>query len=161
MSLSKAQLDFLEQAATAAVMAERATGCPAELSVAQAILESCWGTAAPGHNVFGIKATDSNATYQVTKEYLDGTWVTETDRFESYHTLADCFIAHGFLLTDGKPYRDAWQQYREDPQHDLDTLIGGISRRYATDPEYAQEIMKLSKGPHVTAAIAVARAIHP
>lgn len=115
----------------------------------------------PGNNCFGIKATDTNATYQLTKEYINGTWITERDAFEKYPTLADCFIAHGRLLTEGKPYADAWEQYREDPQHDLDTLIGGISRRYATDPAYTQEIMTLAHGPHVSAAIAVARATQP
>lgn len=162
MSLSPAQLDALEEIARASVIAERATGCPAELSTPQCIQESAWLTrfAAP-NNCFGIKSTDSNEQYSLTTEYVDGKPVQETAGFESYPTLADCFIAHGRLLTEGKPYADAWEQYRDDPNHDLDTLIGAVCRRYATDPNYTQEIMTLAHGAHVTAAIAVARATQP
>ena len=158
MSLTPQQMDALVSIAQSAVIAERATGCPAELSAAQCILESKWLERSPGNNCFGIKATDSNESYQVTKEFLNGEWKEQVAAFEAYPTLQDCFIAHGRLLTEGKPYADAFEQYREDPNHDLDTLIGAVARRYATDPEYASAVMELAHGPHVIAAIAGARA---
>jgi flagellum-specific peptidoglycan hydrolase FlgJ len=157
MSLTPGQLDALVDIARAAVVSERVTGCPAELSAAQCILESDWLRRSPGNNCFGIKSTDGNGQYLLTKEFIDGSWRREIDAFRVYDSLADCFIDHARLLTDGKPYADAWEHYREDPGHDLDTLIGAVARRYATDPAYAQEIMTLAHGPHVTASIAAAR----
>jgi len=143
-----------DQIAPAAVAAERATGCPAELSVAQCIIESSWLNNSPGNNCFGIKATDSHATYQLTKEYLNGEWKTMRLAFEVYDSLADCFIAHAKLL-EGGPYRNAWQRFQSD--RDLDAYIRGIAGVYATDPAYANKILTLAHGPHVTEAIAKAR----
>lgn len=159
--LTEAQKQFLVEAAQAAIVAERVTGCPAELSVAQCILESAWGARAPMNNYFGIKHTSGPDNYQLTREYLDGSWRSMRLDFQSYPTAADAFIAHGRLLTDGAPYKDAWEAYQEDPQHDLDTLIGAIARRYATDPGYPTQVMALAHGPNTTAAIAAARVSHP
>ena len=50
------QLAALRRIAEAAVAAERETGCPAEISAAQCIVESAWLQVAPGNNCFGVKA---------------------------------------------------------------------------------------------------------
>ena len=147
-------MDFLGAAASCAVACEQQTGCPAELSVAQAILESAWGTHCPGNNLFGIKATDSSETYEFSKEYLNGQWVTMLEAFEAYPSFTECFIAHAKLI-EGGPYAPAWVLYRVN--HNLDNLIRGIAIHYATDPNYAAEIIQLANGPHITAAIVAAR----
>ena len=157
MSLEPGQLDALVEMARASVVAERVTGCPAELSTAQCILESDWLRRSPCFNCFGIKHTDGPDNYQVTKEFIDGSWRTQRLDFQAYDSLNDCFLAHAHLLVEGRPYADAWQAYREDPNHCLDTLISSVCRRYATDPAYTEKILTLSRGPHVTAAIASAR----
>ena len=144
----------LVRIALAAVQAENETGCPAELSAAQCILESAWLTVCPGCNAFGIKATDSHETYQLTKEFLNGQWETTRAAFEAYDSLAECFIAHARLIQGGR-YASVWQAYTQD--HDLDALIRGVCGIYATDPDYAQEVLTLAHGPHVTAAIQQAR----
>ena len=152
--LTSAQLSALQTMAAAAVAAERATGCPAELSTAQCIVESAWLTRSPGNNCFGIKATDTNCTYCQTKEYLNGQWSTLTLAFEAYAALADCFAAHARLLQRGV-YLTAWNWYQQ--SHDLNSYIEGIAASYATDPGYASKILTLAHGPHVMAAIAAAR----
>jgi flagellum-specific peptidoglycan hydrolase FlgJ len=163
--LTPAQLSALQTMATAAVAAERATGCPAELSTAQCIIESDWLTVCPGNNCFGIKATDTNCTYCLTKEYLNGKWSSPTLAFEAYPALSDCFAAHARLLQGGV-YAAAWKAYRADmpgvssavaDAAVLDAYITGISKHYATDPDYASKIITLAHGPHVGAAIAAAR----
>jgi type VI secretion system secreted protein VgrG len=154
--LTPEQLSALQKIASAAVVAERETGCPAELSTAQAILESSWLTRCPGMNAFGIKATDSCATYQITKEYLGGQWKTMTLAFEAYDSLADCFNAHARLIQGG-PYLPAWKRYQAD--RDLNGLIDGIAHIYASDPTYSVQIKVLAHGPNVTAAIAAARSV--
>lgn len=148
------QLAFLKMAATAAAKCEQETGCPAELSVAQCVLESAWGTRMPGMNAFGIKATDSHATYQLTKEYLDGQWQTVRAAFEAYDTLADCFIAHARLIQRGR-YTDAWRDYEQ--RCDLDALVDGIAHIYATDPNYAAMVKQIAHEPAVAAALSAAR----
>lgn len=151
------QMTELDRIAEAAVLCERNTDFPAEVSVAQCILESAWLTCAPGNNCFGIKATDDAEQYCVTKEFLNGTWQTCKLAFETYPTLAACFIAHAKLLTTGSRYAHAWAGYLV--TRDLDGLIRAIAPIYATDPNYASEILTLAHGPHVTAAIAKARAV--
>ena len=148
------QLAALSRIADAAAVAERTTGCPAEISAAQCIVESAWLTRAPGNNCFGIKATDSNCTYCLTKEYINGTWTSPTLAFEAYPTLAACFAAHARLLQRGV-YALAWLKYQAD--HDLDGYIRGIAAHYATAPDYAAQIIQLAHGPHVTAAIMESR----
>ena len=162
--LTPEQLSALQTIASAAVAAERATGCPAELSTAQCIVESSWLTVCPGNNCFGIKATDSICTYCLTKEYLNGKWESPTLAFEAYPALSDCFAAHARLLQGGV-YAAAWAAYQSTPLDleserravDLDAYITGISKHYATDPTYASKIITLAHGPHVTAAIQAAR----
>jgi len=145
----------LPRIAQAAVACEGQTGCPAELSAAQCILESGWLAVCPGCNCFGIKAVDTHSTYQLTKEFLNGQWVSMRAAFEAYDSLTACFVAHARLLQGGR-YLDAWRQYEED--HSLDGLIRGIGAIYATDPGYTGEILELAHGPHVALAIAQARA---
>ena len=161
--LTETQLSALQTMAAAAVAAERATGCTAELSTAQCIVESSWLTVCPGNNCFGIKATDTNCTYCLTKEYLNGEWSSPTLAFEAYPALSDCFAAHARLLQGGV-YAAAWAAYQETRVddtdtglHALDSYITAISKHYATDPDYASKIITLAHGPHVTAAIAAAR----
>src|SRR5262249_18117518 len=55
--LNPKQLEFLAAASRAAVRSERLYGVPAELTLAQPILESGWGAKMPGCNCFGIKAS--------------------------------------------------------------------------------------------------------
>lgn len=127
----------------AALKAEQETGCPAELSVAQCIIESFWLERMPGNNCFGIKDTDRypGNQYLLTREYIKGTWQKQLLAFEIYPTLADCFADHARLLTGKKPYAKAWTQYREDK--DLGALILGVASVYATDPGYAATLFRL------------------
>jgi flagellar protein FlgJ len=149
------QLAALRRIAEAAAAAERDTGCPAEISAAQCIVESAWLAIAPGNNCFGIKAkAGDNCQYCLTKEYLNGEWTSQTLAFATYPTLTACFAAHAQLLQRGV-YAPAWQHYQGN--HDLDAYIRGIAEHYATDPGYAPKILRLAHGPHVAAAVVEAR----
>jgi flagellum-specific peptidoglycan hydrolase FlgJ len=131
--LTDEQKENLKLMAEAAVASERATGCPAEVSVAQCILESGWLKVAPGNNCFGIKDTDRypGAQYLLTKEYINGEWQTLRLAFEAYPTLADCFTDHARLITGGfipsrkNCYGAAFEAYKLDG--DLDKFIRGIA----------------------------------
>ena len=146
----------LRRIAEAAVVAERETGVPAEISTAQCILESAWLRVAPGNNCFGLKARASdNCQYCLTNEYLNGEWKTQRLAFAVYPDLAACFAAHARLLQRG-PYAPAWRRYQAN--HDLEAYIRGVAEHYATDPGYAPKIVQLAHGPHVYAAVMEARA---
>ena len=79
----------LEQIAAAAVASERTTGCPAELTAAQAILESGWLAHAPRFNCFGIKWRPRHTTSQVlmTTEYIDGKPIRKQETFAAFSSL--------------------------------------------------------------------------
>ncbi len=149
------QFAALRRIAQAAVAAERETGCPAEISAAQCIVESAWLRVAPGNNCFGIKAKpEANCQYCLTKEYVNGEWQSQKLAFAVYPDLTACFAAHGRLLQCGS-YAAAWQKYQAN--HDLDAYIRAIAEHYATDPGYAPKIIQLAHGPHVYAAVIEAR----
>ena len=155
--------DNLVKIAEASVIAERETDCPASLSAAQCILETGWLQHYPDNNCFGIKDTDRfpGAVYVFTKEFIKGEWKTLKLAFESYPTLADCFIDHGRLITGGfdpaRPncYRPAYEQYKLD--RDAEAFATRISKFYATDPNYAGKILSLMGSLAVGLAIDKAR----
>jgi flagellum-specific peptidoglycan hydrolase FlgJ len=155
--LTEDQAAALSLIAAAAVAGEKATGLPAELSAAQCIFESGWLARSPGNNCFGIKADGHGAgtQYVVSREFLDGAWVTETEAFEKYASLAACFADHARLITTLAAYAPGWEKYQQD--HDVDRLILAIGPIYATDPGYAEEILEEAHAADVTAAIAEAR----
>jgi flagellar protein FlgJ len=158
------QYPILQEIAAAAVACERETGCPAEITTAQCILESGWLKHAPGNNCFGIKDTDRfpGAQYVLTREFVDGRPQTEKLAFEVYPSLQACFCDHARLITGGfdpnRPncYAGAWRQYQQG--RELDRFIAAVAAHYATDPAYAQRVGELARGPNVARAIAEARA---
>jgi flagellum-specific peptidoglycan hydrolase FlgJ len=148
--------------AAASVACEQITMFPAEVSAAQAILESYYLQLMPAgsNNCFGIKATDSHAVYTFTKEWVKdgrsaGHFITLNLAFESYPTLAACFAAHAALIIHGSYYTTAWQAYLKD--HDIDSLVEGIAKHYATDPNYALKVIALYSQQNVKQALAAAR----
>lgn len=173
--LTLKQQSALVDAARAAVECEAATGCPAALTVAQWACESAWGTRAPGNNCFGIKLATRHTGCQwlLTTEVLAREDMEEGDKiihelpgrkvlvqghreFAEFETLHDCFADHAWLLAHG-PYRKAWCQFLTD--HDPEGFARAIAAIYATDPQYAETILKLMRTPEVTIAIEQARTV--
>ena len=153
-----------DQIAPAAVASELSTGLPAELSCAQCIYESAWLSVAPGLDCFGIKsdAHGSGVRYTLTHEYLDGSWRTMSLAFETYATLADCFIDHARLITQGEPYAAAWELFlQERAAFGIEVASSKLMQRigpiYATAPGYAAEMAAMMQEPYVISACADAR----
>ncbi len=104
--MTQDQLDFLSMSGAAARVSMKATGVPASVTVAQAILESGWGEtglAQKYNNFFGIKANqDQLADHDYcefqTAEYENGQRVLVEADFAQYSTPEECFTAHGQLL---------------------------------------------------------------
>ena len=175
----------LAQIAEASVTTERATGCPAELLVAQCGLESSWLADAPEYNCFGIKAYGGCYCKQLlrTKE-----WFSDKDRsvflngdesrtadlvmpvqqdkvgrklyavrdwFAGFQSLSDCFSIRARMFSAGR-YAPASVQYAKD--RDLAKYIRTIGPIYASAPSYAATVLSIINQADVKQAISTARA---
>lgn len=132
---SELQLVWLKCMVVAAQLSQRKYGVPASVTLAQAILESGWGSsqlARRCNNFFGVKALPGQAYEQfTTREVVTGRSVNELARFAKYPSAIESFEAHGRLLAT--QYKGA-MKYREEPLMFCVALSQG---GYATDPEYA------------------------
>ena len=153
------QLTWLNSvAAPAAVACELATKLPAALTVAQCCIESAYGTKESGaNNIFGIKRDGHGNGFAeiVTHEVINGVDTVQTLEFETYASVADCFSDHARLITTLPAYSVPWKAYLDGG--DLQDLIAGVARAYATSPSYAQLVSEIASEPAVVSAIAAAR----
>jgi flagellum-specific peptidoglycan hydrolase FlgJ len=123
----------------AALESEKKYGVPAEVTLAQAALESGWARSPiGGYNIFGIKGKGSQGSVNVsTREFYNGRYVTIRDNFARYANFYDAVSSHGKLFHNGY-YNKAIQQYAKDknPERFVDNIHG----IYATDPQYSRKI---------------------
>ncbi len=151
------QSDHLIEAARHAVICERMTEVPAELTVAQWALESGWGAHQPGNNCFGIKAfpgchgVQSLETFEVVK----GVRQRLVQDFATFEVLSECFQKHAELICKSSSYRQVWNRYRDSKC--LVSLVQGIAPIYATAQNYDQSLLKIIKMENVASALAGAR----
>jgi hypothetical protein len=128
--------------APGAVAAQREFGVPAAVTIAQAILESGWGSstlASQDHNLFGIKGTGpAGSVLEPTQEYVNGRPVARTASFRVYYNFAQSIEDHGRLLADSGYYGQA-MAVRSDP----DAFANALTGVYATDPYYGSQLIGL------------------
>lgn len=124
----------------AAQAAQRATGMPASVSIAQWALESGWGARCTGaFNCFGIKAVgDQSATVVPTHEVVDGKRVLVHAAFANYGSLEAAFLAHARLLADRPQYAPARACLP-----DTAAFVDKMGPVYATDPTYAPTLLEI------------------
>ncbi len=112
-------------------------GCSPAAVVAQAALESGWGRAAIGHNLFGIKADSSwHGARQLvtTREVIDGEDVTLKDWFRDYDTFADSIVDHFQFLRANSRYAKCFDP--DNSMTDRQYFEALQNAGYATDPAY-------------------------
>lgn len=112
-------------------------GISPEAIVAQAALESGWGKAAIGNNVFGIKADASwtGPRQNVrTREVLNGQEVFINDDFRDYATVQASIEDHFAFLSKNSRYRANGVFDRKGDKAYFEALQRA---GYATDPNYA------------------------
>jgi flagellum-specific peptidoglycan hydrolase FlgJ len=133
--------DFITAISPAAKASALTTKIPASFTVAQAALESAWGTHCPGFNLFGIKADPSwhgPVTSQVTHEVVGGKTVTITANFRAYPDWLASINDHArFLLTNPR-YQPAFA-YTTGALFAQAVAAAG----YASDPQYAAKIISI------------------
>jgi flagellar protein FlgJ len=116
-------------------------GVPPVGLLAQAALETGWGSALPGNNLFGIKAgADQASTVQATHEMIDGSLVPETAHFRDYGSALDCVTDYIRLIQSN------FQNVvgRDSVAGFADALQAG---GFATDSNYASKIIMISQSP--------------
>lgn len=111
------------------------------LTIAQAILESSWGTHHIENNIFGMKATSNwtgKTAVRKTKEYINGEWVTVEAAFRAYDSFNDSVRDHNKLLGELDRYKKVRQatDYRT-------ACLEVWKAGYATDPNYPYKLIDI------------------
>jgi len=155
--LTACQLEHLKIAAQNAVLCERTTTVPAELTVAQWAVESGWGLHQPGNNCFGIKKYPDCCGVQLleTIEVVKGAPESIKLEFATFPSLAECFKKHAELICTAKPYASAWTEYKN--TRNVIGLIKGVATVYATETEYSKRLLAVGSMSSVKLAISESR----
>ncbi len=150
---SDAKKLFIKQIAPESQKMMKEHNVLASITMAQAILESDWGSstlAAKYYNLFGVKSSSlTNSQVLSTKEYENGSWIVIHGRFQVYTSWAASIDAHTMLMVNGTTddqdkyagvikatnYKDAAQALQE--------------AGYATDPDYAAKLIQVIQTYHL------------
>jgi hypothetical protein len=118
----------------------RKLGISPEAIIAQAALETGWGKAAIGNNIFGIKANGNwtgKRQQVLTWEHVDGQNVQIYDDFRDYPSIADSFADHFSFLEKNSRYKAAGVFAGAGDE----AYFSALQRAgYATDPAYAAKL---------------------
>ena len=122
-------------------MAASVLGVPPVGLLAQAALETGWGSAVPGNNLFGIKAAAGQAsTVQATHEMINGSLTPQTANFRDYISPAACVTDYVRLIQSN---------FRNVVGHGSVTSFANALQAggFATDSNYASKIIMISQSP--------------
>ena len=141
---------FIEQVMPHAQAAARELGVDPRAVVAQAALETGWGTSQPAdssgnsHNLFGIKAGASwhgASAASDTTESSSGLPGTENAGFLSYEDIAESVADYVRVIRDNPRYAAALNTGGDVRAFATALQKGG----YATDPEYANKLVAVAE----------------
>jgi flagellum-specific peptidoglycan hydrolase FlgJ len=143
---STPQEQFIASIADAAVESADATGVPASVTIAQAILESYWGSsrlAREANNYFGIKAQtrggSAGSVWFDVWEVIGGRNVMQSQAFRAYRSIAESFVDHGLFFVENGRYGGAMAARDDAKQFAREVNRAG----YATDASYASKLIGL------------------
>jgi flagellar protein FlgJ len=146
----EAQANFITDVWPAAQEAGQQLGVDPNNLIAQAALETNWGTRVPrdangrsSNNLFGMKAAGQWSGASVTaatQEYQDGTAVNTTGQFRAYNSRTQSFRDYVSLLRSSPRYAAALNT-----GNDAHAFASALQRGgYATDPDYANKVTTLA-----------------
>lgn len=142
---------FIQQMWPHAVDAAKSLGVPPQSLLAQAALESGWGKrelkntdGSNTYNLFNIKAgsnwTGPTMTREVS-EYKHGNMVKSTEKFRVYGSYDEAFSDYAKLISGNSRYSGVLNQ-------DAQGFAAGLQQGgFATDPGYANKIMRVFNSP--------------
>jgi flagellum-specific peptidoglycan hydrolase FlgJ len=135
---------FFEVLRPAAEAGEKKYGVPAEITMAQAALETGWGKSIiPGFNLFGMKGTGPAGTVKKkTWEVYHGKTVHITADFQKFHNFSEAVEWHGKRFHNGY-YDKALANWKKNKS--VEGFAKDITGTYATDPAYGAKLMSIIK----------------
>ena len=142
--MTQTQKNFIQRIGNAAAADMVVSGVLASLKIAQAIFESGWGTsvlATQANALFGIKADSrwSGRVFNVqTREFIDGASTTVNANFRAYDSWEHSNADHTAFLV-GSPRYAAVIGERDFRKAAIAIHAAG----YATDPEYADKLIRI------------------
>lgn len=139
----------------AAVMAvSNEYGIYPSIQMAQAALESGWGTSqlsTKANNYFGVKWGGSGAYVAMpTQEYVNGHYITVTEKFAKYNSVRESLEGNARLLANGLSwnhnyYSGAWRSKASNYKE----AAYGLQGKYATAPDYAAKLIRVIETYHL------------
>jgi flagellar protein FlgJ len=142
--------EFIEKMLPQAEAAGRELGVDPRAIIAQAALETGWGTSQPAdasgssHNLFGIKAGanwNGASVESATTEYEAGVAGAEVARFRAYGSTEASVNDYVSLLRDNPRYAAALNT-----GGDVRAFATALQRGgYATDPDYANKVVSVAE----------------
>ncbi len=156
--------EFVQRLLPEAGRAAAELGVSPRILLAQAALETGWGrrvirrgAQGSSYNLFNIKADGRWSGERVsvgTLEYIDGRMVRQQASFRAYGSFAESFADYVDFLRGNPRYGEALRQVGDDR-----AFVVALQRAgYATDPDYAEKIMRIASGPVLTEAVKLTRA---
>lgn len=138
--------EFIERVAPGSVEAQKKYGVFASISIAQAILESGWGSSGlttKANNLFGVKADSSWSGAFVemeTREVYNGQETIIVARFRAYESWKHSLEDHGVFLVENSRYA----QYGLFRANDYIGQAYALKEAgYATDPNYPMLLISI------------------
>lgn len=141
------QHHFIVQIADYAKALQVDYGVLPSISIAQAILESDWGTSelsVKNNNFYGIKGDSAEPIVTMTtREFVDGEWIEVDAEFRKYTTWQESMEDHSKLFIKGTTWNTdqyakvlASENYKE-------AAYALQESGYATDPDYPNKLIRL------------------
>ncbi|WP_270641399.1 LysM peptidoglycan-binding domain-containing protein [Limosilactobacillus fermentum] len=159
-SNNASQQAFIESVAEGAIEGWNEYGVLPSITVAQAILESGWGSSTlstQAHNLFGIKGSyNGNYVTMSTREVINGQSVYVNAAFRAYANNSESVEDHGNFLYSNSRYSNLLG----------DTSYTDVAQKlsqdgYATDPYYSSSLISLVKTYNLTQLDSIAIANTP
>lgn len=138
--------DFVAAILPAVQSVARKLGVAPKAIIAQAALETGWGSHVAGNNLFGIKGAGSwqgPSVSSLTHEFEDGVNQVETAAFRAYGSFRASVQNYAHLLLDNPRYQSALGQGNNVAAFAEALQQGG----YASDPQYAGKLVAVADSP--------------
>lgn len=136
------RLEWICEMLNGSIVTADEIGCSPEAIVAQAGLETGWGAAAIGNNVFGIKAgadwRGAKQLQRTAEQRSDGSVYFVDAWFRDYPSLADGIQDHFEFLRDNGRYANVFDV--DDTISDHEFFVRLQQDGYATDVAYADKL---------------------
>jgi flagellum-specific peptidoglycan hydrolase FlgJ len=138
--LDSSKIAFLTKIGVPAYAQEIGFGIPVEVTLAQSVLESGWGTSELSesyHNYFGIKARKRQASVTMsTKEYVAGKRITKDAKFRKFDSPEEAIAERTQWFLNNWRYRKV-----NFDDYDYKSFCDLLQEKgYATDPHYSTKL---------------------